>query len=144
MGRAVNRAFTRSEKTDAIIAVLRTVPLGATMTYKELSKVVGFYINNGNAHYRSAISIVLREGISITAGDPKVSFRRRTAEEMAEGKHRFKPIARMAKRGGFEAREALKSNDLRTQGKASVAAAKYALIAGMKPVSNRDVPSDKI
>jgi hypothetical protein len=114
------------------------------MTYKELSKAVSFPVDSRNSHYRGAMRVVLREGISIAFADPKVSFRRRTADEMAEGKHRFKNVARQGKFGGYEAREALRSNDLRTQSKASVAAAKYALISGMKPVSNRDVPSDKI
>lgn len=87
---------------------------------------------------------MLKEGISIAAYEAKISFRRRTSDEMAEGKHRFGAIRRTARRGSFEAKEALRSNDLRTQAKASIAAAKYAMLAGTKPVSNRDVPSDKI
>lgn len=135
-------SFTTSEKTRAVADVLRTLPLGGSMTYKSLSEVVGFKINSQNAHYWGARRVVLREGVSIAAAEANISFRRRTADEMAEGKHRFTAIRRTAKRGSFEAREALKSNDLRTQGKASIAAAKYALISGMKPVSNRDVSND--
>lgn len=140
----MNQIFTRSEKTEAVARVLRTLPLGGTMSYREVSRIVGFTITPQNSHYVGARRVVLKEGISIAAADPKVSFRRRTADEMAEGKHRFKSMARTAKRGSYEAREALRSNDLRTQGKASIAAAKYALIVGMKPVSNRDVPDDRI
>lgn len=136
--------FTISERTVAICAVLRTLPLGGTMTYKELSKAVGFAVDSCNSHYRGAMRIVLKDGISIAFADPKVSFRRRTHDEMAEGKHRFKKVAKQGKLGGYEVREALRSNNLRTQAKASIAAAKYSLISGMKPVSNRDVPSDKI
>lgn len=134
--------FTTSEKTLAIVDVLRTLPLGGTMTYTALSKAVDFRVVNANSHFRGAIRVVLKEGVSIAAAEPKISFRRRTADEMAEGKHRFGSIRRTAKRGSFEAREALRSNDLRTQGKASIAAAKYALISGMRPVSNKDVVSD--
>ena len=136
--------FTVSERTLAVCNVLRTLPLGGTMTYSVLSKAVGFTVSSSNSHYRGAMRIVLKEGISIAFADPKISFRRRTHDEMAEGKHRFKKVARQGKFGSYEAREALRSNDLRTQGKASVAAAKYSLISGMKPVSNRDVPNDKI
>lgn len=136
--------FSISEKTTAVAAVLRTLPLGGSMTFKSLSEAVGFRITSQTSHYWGARRIVLREGISIAAGDSKVSFRRRTADEMAEGKHRFTAIRRTAKRGAYEAKEAMKSNDLRTQGKASIAAAKYHLLSGMKPISNRDVVDDKI
>jgi hypothetical protein len=134
--------FTKSERTCVIANVLRTLPFGGSMTYKALSESVGFPVVSTTSHYRSAMKFVLREGVSIAAADPKISFRRRTTDEMAEGKHRFTSIRRTAKRGSFEAKEALKSNDLRTQGKASIAAAKYSMLSGMKPVSNRDVPSN--
>lgn len=114
------------------------------MTYSALSEQVGFQVTSQTPGYRSAINIVLRDGVSIAAGEAKLSFRRRPDNEMAEGKHRFGTIRRTARKGSFEAREAMKSNDMRTQAKASIASAKYALIKGMKPVSNKDIPDDKI
>ncbi|MGJ4953132.1 hypothetical protein [Bradyrhizobium sp. HKCCYLS20291] len=114
------------------------------MTYAALSEAVGFPVNSQTSGYRSAVNIVLRDGVSIMAGEAKRSFRRRADNEMAEGKHRFGTIRRTARKGSFEAREAMKSNDKRTQAKASIASAKYAMIRSIKPVSNRDVPDDKI
>lgn len=136
--------FKTSDKTQAIARILRALPLGGSMTYADLSAQAGFTVTSQTPSYRSAINIVLRDGVSIAAGEAKLSFRRRADNEMAEGKHRFNMIRRTAKRGSFEAREAMKSNDMRTQAKASIASAKYALIKGMKPVSNKDLPDDKI
>lgn len=137
-------SFQVSEETQKIVEVFKAIAFGGVMTYADLSEKVGFKVTNKNGHFRSAIDKAIKLGVTIRSHEQNVSFRRLTQLEMAEGRHRFRRIANQGKRGRFECREALRSNDKAVQAKASVSAAKYTLASGMKPTSNRDVPSDRI
>lgn len=137
-------SFKASEETLKILEVLKTLPLGGIMTYANLSYQVGFKVTSGNHHYRSAVDKALKYGVSICYHEHNVSFRRRTHLELAEQRHRFNRVARQGKRAAFETREALKSNDKSVQAKASISAAKAAMLSGMKATTNRDIPGDRI
>lgn len=132
-----------SEKTLAIKAVLRTLPFGGVMTYAELSRVVGFrVVGSTDYHYRSAVSSLIKEGVTIRAAEEKVSFRRWTMDEMSEGKPRIKSIRSQAKKTKYEATAALSSNDPRTQLKASLTLAMVTPLVAMKAISNKSLPEN--
>ncbi|MCB1116088.1 MAG: hypothetical protein KDK71_06420 [Chlamydiia bacterium] len=132
-----------SEKTLAIKSVLRTLPYGGVMTYADLSRQVGFrVVGSTDYHYRSAVGSLIKEGVTIRAAEEKVSFRRWTLDEMSEGKPRVVAIRNQARKSRYEATAALRSNDPRTQLKASLTLARVTPLVTMRAVSNKDIPAD--
>lgn len=137
--------FTTSEKTLAIVSVLKNMSFGQVMTYQEMTDRVGFPVDSRNHFLKSARDIVLRDhSVEIVWAEKKISFRRTTVEEVARAKKRFDRIRGQAKRGQQAIVPALRSNNLREQAVASTTAAKLSLARGLRAESNREIPSDRI